>query len=430
MPSPLEIELEAAGSAPVIVVLKPTAAAAAGAGAAAASLAAADPRDLKEHFLKTAETIGGAIVASLRAAAKAAGGKAAVAAALARIKSPPAMRIFPNLGVVYGTVNEAGYAALKSDKKRVKQILRAPRPSLIRPVAKAAAAAPLDVTWGIKRLNVPDLWDQGITGTGVLVGHLDTGADGSHPALTTAFHACARFDELGIREDIEPADFTDSGDHGTHTAATIAGRPVGASAVGVAPGAKLVSAEVIEGGDVIARILGGMDWALAQQVRILSLSLGLPGYLEDFLPITQIIRSKNILPVFAVGNEGPGTSRSPGNYAEALSVGAIDEDDLVAFFSGSRNFVRDDDPFVPDLVAPGVDVNSAKPGGGFQLMSGTSMATPHIAGLAALLMQAKPEKTATEVEQAIYKSCKRPASMPAARANRGVPDAVKALGHL
>jgi len=423
MPSSLEIELNAAGAAPVIVVLKQAAAAAAGGGALSASLAAANPKDLKDFFLKSAESIGGAIVASLKAALKNAKGKAA-------IKSPPAMRIFPNLGVVYGTVDKEGYAALKKDKKRVKDVLRAPRPSLIQPVLKAAASAPMEVTWGIKRLNVPALWDQGITGTGVLVGHLDTGVDGSHPALKTALHAYAQFDVLGTRHDIESGNATDSGDHGTHTAATIAGRPVGNSAVGVAPGALLVSAQVIEGGDVVARILGGMDWAIEQQARILSMSLGFRGYVEDFLPLTQIIRSKNILPVFAVGNEGPGTSRSPGNYAEALSVGAAGEDELVAEFSGSRKFDREDDPFVPDLVAPGVGVNSAAPGGGFQLMDGSSMATPHIAGLAALLMQAKPEKTAAEIEQAIYKSCKRPASMPKARANRGVPDAVKALSQL
>ena len=160
------------------------------------------------------------------------------------------------------------------------------------------------------------------------------------------------------------------------------------------------------------------------------MSLGLRGFVNDFLPVTQIIRDRGILPVFAVGNEGPGTSRSPGNYAEALSVGASDQNNLVADFSSSRRFLRTDDPRVPDLVGPGVDTFSALPGGGFGIMSGTSMATPHIAGLAALLFSAHPEKTAEEIETAIFKSCKRPTGVPASRANRGIPDAVRALAAL
>jgi subtilisin family serine protease len=186
---------------------------------------------------------------------------------------------------------------------------------------------------------------------------------------------------------------------------------------------------VIEGGNVIARILGGMDWSITQNVRVLSMSLGLRGFFDDFLVVTQILRSKNILPVFAVGNEGPATSRSPGNYAEALSVGACDKNKRIGTFSSSQRFVRSDDPLVPDLVGPGVDITSAKPGGGFQVMSGTSMATPHIAGLAALLFEAKPTATANEVETALLNSCEL-GSISRERANRGFPDGVRALAAL
>ena len=131
--------------------------------------------------------------------------------------------------------------------------------------------------------------------------------------------------------------------------------------------------------------------------------------------------------MFAVGNEGPGTSRSPGNYDDVLSVGAIDKNLLVADFSSSQKFTRPKNPLVPQLVAPGVGVISAKPGGGYQEMDGTSMATPHIAGLAALLMSAKPTKTADEVEKAIYASCQMQPGMLQSRANRGVPNAIRAL---
>ena len=273
------------------------------------------------------------------------------------------------------------------------------------------------------------LWAQGLTGTGVLIGHLDTGVDAKHPAFKGgAIAKFAEFDDLG--EIVPGAKAHDSDEHGTHTAGTIVGRAVKGSVFGVAPGAHLASAMVIEGGDVIARILGGMDWIVGEGARILSMSLGLRGFHAEFLPLMQAIRNRGILPVIAVGNEGPGTSRSPGNYDLVLSVGASSNQDEVADFSSSQRFVRPGDPLVPDLVAPGVDTLSALPGGQFGEFSGSSMATPHIAGLAALLWQAKPGATVDEIEAAILKACKRPSSMPAARANRGVPDAVAALALL
>jgi len=146
-----------------------------------------------------------------------------------------------------------------------------------------------------------------------------------------------------------------------------------------------------------------------------------------FLPLTQLLRQKGILPVFAVGNEGPGSSRSPGNYDEALSVGASAEDNSVPNFSSSRQFTT---WLVPDVVAPGVEVISAMPGGGFQEMDGSSMATPHIAGLAALLWSAVPAATVDQVEQAIFTSCQKLPTEPDSRQNRGVPDAVAALAEL
>ena len=223
---------------------------------------------------------------------------------------------------------------------------------------------------------------------------------------------------------------SDSDEHGTHTAGTIAGQLVQGVQFGVAPGARLASAMVIEGGRVLARILGGMNWAVGKKVRVLSMSLGLPGLDPAFLALTQTLRARGVLPVFAVGNDGAGTSRYPGNYAEALSVGAMDSADAVADFSSSQRFKRKQDPIVPDLVGPGVDVVSCVPGGKYMQMSGTSMATPHIAGLAALLMQAKPKRTIDEIEAAIFKSCALRPGMLVSRASRGFPNGPKALSLL
>ncbi len=336
----------------------------------------------------------------------------------------PKVRLYPNLNVMLGTVDRSGFLGLQSDL-RVQEVQAAPQISLIRPTEVAPAEKRSGLTWGLERISVAALWDAGITGSGVLIGHLDTGVDASHPALAGAVTAFAEFDFLG--KPVANARPRDSGAHGTHTAGIIAGRKVGNTWFGVAPAASLASAIVIEGGNIVARVLAGMDWAVGLRVRVLNMSLGLRGYTPAFLTLSRLLRGRGVLPVFAVGNEGPGTSRSPGNYAEALSVGACDSGDAVADFSGSQRFARPNDPWVPDLVAPGVAVMSCVPGGRYAMMSGSSMATPHVAGLAALLIQAAPSATPGQIEKAIFDSCTLPIGMHPDRGNRGIPDAMKAF---
>jgi subtilisin len=444
MPGVMEQDLEATGVAPVIVVLKQG-----GASAAAATSAGS----ISKYFVSSERSQESALLADLASGAGAVmeevaenvgrrrpttGDDRTLLAARFRhrpvvsvapgalAEPPPAVRYYPNLGVAFGTVDRAGLAALRNDGQ-VSDVVGAPKIGLIKPTRIAAAALRARRTWGIRRLGVEALWDRGFRGQDVVVGHLDTGLDGRHPVLRSAIHAFAVFDELGRQVVPEPKPAFDTEDHGTHTAGTIAGRPVNGRAVGVAPKAMLASAVVIEGGQVVARLLGGMDWAIGQGVRILSMSLGLRGWWTEFIPITQIVRSRGALPVFAVGNEGAGTSRSPGNYPEPVSVGAIDRLGKVAVFSSSQSFVRTEDPVVPDLVAPGASVVSARPGGGFQMMDGTSMATPHVAGLAALLLSARPDATVDQLEEAILESCEREAAWMPDRVGRGVPDARKAL---
>lgn len=337
------------------------------------------------------------------------------------------LRVYPRLGLVTGYVDSEGVKLLMEDQ-RVRGLGEAPELSLIRPIRKLTSSAPQGITWGIERMGVVSLWNQGLTGAGVIVAHLDTGVDGSHEALQGAIHSFAEFDLQG--DIVKNPEVHDSDKHGTHTAATIVGRPTQNGSVGVAPGAKLASALVIEGGNVIDRILSGMEWAIGKEARILSMSLGLRGYSTAFQSIIDALRKNNILPVIAVGNEFAGSSRSPGNYVNVLSVGAMDENDTVADFSSSQVFNRNDDPLVPDLVAPGVNIKSAVPGGGYMVMDGSSMATPHIAGLAAILLQADSTATANDLESAISASCQRSLTMEKERCNRGVPDAQRALNIL
>lgn len=408
----LENEIASTGVARVIVRLK------ASAGTDRSALSAA----LGSSFVTSEESVVSQIAATLKKSRR-----------LTQKKQEAKMHVYPNLGLMLGTVDKAGLRKLQKSKQ-VARVSGAPVLSLIRPTAPPAAVAALasDVTWGIKDMGIPALWDEGLSGAGVFVGHLDTGIDGRHRVFADAIEEFREFDELGFPVDPAP-DPWDSEEHGTHTAGTIAGRPVNGRRIGVAPGARLLSGMVIEGGDAAARVLAGMDWIVGSGARILNMSLGFRGYLNDFLDVTQILRERGVLPVFASGNEGPGFTRSPGNYSDALSVGAYGIEDgsrHVAGFSSSQRFARPEDPVVPDLVAPGVDVISAKPGGNhnrYQSLPGTSMATPHVSGLAALLFEAKPDATVDEVENAILRSCQRPSSMTGARAGRGVPNAGRAL---
>jgi subtilisin family serine protease len=277
----------------------------------------------------------------------------------------------------------------------------------------------------LETLKVDQLWKQGLTGQGVVVGHLDTGVDASHPALKGRVAEFAEWDLMGRR--LANAKPHDSDVHGTHTAGTICGVAVQGRSVGVAPGATLCSGLVIEGGDAVARVLGGLDWLVGLGIRVVSMSLGFRGYTPVFTRLVDLLVSRNIVPVFAIGNEGPNTSRSPGNYPAPLAIGAFDEAGHTAIFSGSQHFARKDAPDKPDCVAPGVRIVSAKPGGGWQEMDGTSMATPHVAAVVALLLQAKPEATAREIRQAILDSSKPLAGEPALRYGRGMIQPVDAL---
>ena len=335
----------------------------------------------------------------------------------------PRVRFYPALGIVLGDIHHDGLERLAANP-RVRYVGSSVALNLIRPTAGRTAALAPETTWGIEMMEVPQLWAAGLDGTGVRVGHLDTGVDANHPALAGAVAGFLFVDEHGVGDPSVAA--FDTEEHGTHTAGTIAGRAVSGRSIGVAPGAALYSAAVCDGGNLVARILAGMEWVADQGVRILNLSIGLRPYHDDFRPLMATLRAAGVLPVCAVGNSGPGTSSSPGNYDLVLSVGDCDVNREVDRNSSSQWFARADDPLVPDLVAPGMDVISARPGGGYQSLDGSSQAVPHISGLAALLWQARPDATVAEIESAIFNSCSL-GSMPQDRANRGLPNAPRAF---
>lgn len=250
--------------------------------------------------------------------------------------------------------------------------------------------------------------DKSITGAGITVAILDTGIDYRHPDLGGCLGAGCKI--VGGFNFVEGEDSTDPMDyegHGTHVAGIVAAN---GTLRGVAPDAKLYAFKVLDnnGNGMDSAIIAGLERAVDpdgdpltdDQVDVINMSLGGWGGADS--PVSEAANAAmnaGIIVVVAAGNEGSGYSTigSPGNAAQVITVGATDDEDVIAPFS-SRGPVLEVNYVKPELVAPGVDINSAAPGGGYAVHSGTSMAAPHVAGGAALLKQLHPDLTPQEIK--------------------------------
>jgi subtilisin family serine protease len=248
------------------------------------------------------------------------------------------------------------------------------------------------------------------TGSGITIAELDTGIDPTHPELhgkvTEAFTFDARPGVWTVNE-ITPSIDTDG--HGTHVAGLMCG-----DNVGVAPEARVINGVMIPGGrGNLSDFILALEWALNRtDVQILNMSAGIPGYLPEMQQLVVDIRAVGVLPVFATGNEGRNRTRSPGNYRDPISVGASNRGERVASFSSSGTLTADNHQYVvPDIVAPGQEVYSSVMDGGYEAWDGTSMATPIVSGVAALILEKDPNLTIPELEDVILDTCvdlKRP----------------------
>jgi subtilisin family serine protease len=279
------------------------------------------------------------------------------------------------------------------------------------------------LTWGLKTLGIPELW-QTTRGDGINVAVLDTGVYAEHSALANRVKNFVIIDPLGRRIEAKPA--FDGGSHGTHVCGTIAGgtTPDGVS-IGVAPEAQLLVGAVLVGDATLRTLVEGISWAVENGADVINMSLGFTYFEPLFGQLFDVLIDQfGVLPVVAVGNENHGNTSSPGNAPNALSVGAVEKlprgKTDVAFFSSGASLVFPGDPNAglvnkPDLVAPGVQVYSAIPPEQtphgtveYTYMDGSSMATPHVAGVAALLMAAKPTAPVRDVIQALRETAKHP----------------------
>jgi subtilisin family serine protease len=272
----------------------------------------------------------------------------------------------------------------------------------------------------VAQIGAPKAWASGYDGTGVKIAVLDTGIDATHPDLKDQVVAAKNFSTA--------ADTHDRYGHGTHVASIAAGTgaasPAGSGGTykGVAPGAKLLNAKVLDdsGFGEDSSIIAGMDWAAEQGADIVNLSLGgrdTPETDPMEAEVNKLSTEKGILFAIAAGNSGPETVGSPGSADAALTVGAVDGKDKLAPWSSTGPRVGDG-AIKPDVTAPGVDITAASAAGsviakeegekpaGYVTISGTSMATPHVAGAAALLKQQHPQWTYAELKGALTASTK------------------------
>ncbi|MFE2425833.1 S8 family serine peptidase [Streptomyces sp. NPDC059373] len=288
------------------------------------------------------------------------------------------------------------------------------------------AAAGVDTVWlddirqvdldqSVPQIGAPTAWAAGYDGRGTTIAILDTGVDETHPDLAGQ--------EIAEKNFSGSPDDKDHYGHGTHVASIAAGTGAKSNGkyTGVAPGAKILDGKVLNdyGSGSTSGIIAGMEWAVAQGADVVNLSLGSPDTpgvdpLEE--AVNRLSAESDTLFVVAAGNTGvgagTGTINSPGSADAALTVGAVDKSDKLASFS-SRGPRVGDGAVKPDVTAPGVNIAAAAAAGsvvaatgtpvadGYVALSGTSMATPHVTGAAAILAQEHPDWTGEQIKSVL-----------------------------
>ncbi len=301
-------------------------------------------------------------------------------------------------------------------------------------------------TWGLEKVGAPQTWGEyDHRGEGVTVAVLDTGVDATHPALADSYrgrdgdHSDSWYVSTGENYPTPG----DGNGHGTHVTGTIAGGPPG-EVVGVAPDAEWIGVKLLSdgGSGSFSGILDGMQWILApggdpaKAPDIANNSWGAANAGDtSFWDAVAAWRSAGIVPVFANGNTGPAgrTVGSPASYPHSFGVGATDSEDNIAPFSSRGPATwNGEDIIKPQVSAPGDGIYSAWPtdsGQSYHTISGTSMATPHVSGVAALALSARPDLGVDEMEDLLTETARtgdHMGQLPNNNYGHGIVDAYEA----
>lgn len=249
-----------------------------------------------------------------------------------------------------------------------------------------------DIPWGVLEVKGSDLHPMGFTGAGINVGVIDTGIDYTHEDLNV----------IGGVTFIEgTSSYMDDNGHGTHVAGTIAALNNMYGVVGVSPQVNLYAIKVIDqfrNGNY-SDLVAGIEWSITNQMDIVNMSLGGNTKSRTLEKAIDHAYKAGILLVAAAGNKGfdqKGTISYPAMYNSVIAVGALDQQNNRANFSSVGKEL--------ELMAPGVDILSTVPGGGYGYDSGTSMAAPHVAGVAALVLESNPDLSNVEIRNILNES--------------------------
>jgi len=321
------------------------------------------------------------------------------------------------------------------------------------PVASSPAPAfSSGVSGQLQMLNIPALWNRGITGKGRLICSFDTGVEVDHPALAIKWRGHGTSLSTAWFSKVAPDSLPqDKVGHGTHTMGVMVGSTE-SDTIGVACDAQWITAGIIDQGrplpSTISDILAAFQWVLNPDgddnttddvPDVILNSWGIPRGLftpcsETFWEVIDNVEAAGIVTVFAAGNEGPNpeTIRDPGDRAStplnSFAVGAVDNNKVVGDFSSRGPSSCDTSQIKPEVVAPGVMIRSSALNGQFGYMTGTSMAAPFIAGLVALIREYNPDATVEQIKYAIINSCEDLGAF--GKDNQygyGLPDASKIL---
>jgi len=281
----------------------------------------------------------------------------------------------------YGTVLQGFAATLTQDQ--LNKLKTNPDVAYIEP-NRTVHAVGQTVPWGINRVNAPAAHSRGVKGSGAKVGVIDTGIDYTHSDLASNYKGGYDF----VNNDNDPKD--DNG-HGTHVSGTIAALDNSIGVIGVAPSAGLYGIKVLDrnGSGTFADVIAGIDWATSNGMDVVNMSLGASVGSSGLKTACDNAYNSGVLVVAAAGNDYGGPVSYPAKYSSVVAVSATTSNDQLAYFSNYGNEV--------EFGAPGDNIYSTYKGDKYATMSGTSMATPHVAGVGALVWSTGSYNSASSV---------------------------------
>lgn len=296
------------------------------------------------------------------------------------------------INAITADIPESAFKKLKKHPKiryveEDAQVQIARKPSKLQP-----PQPPQQITWGIARVNAPPAWNNS-TGKSIKIAVLDTGISSSHPDLTVS-------GGINLVGKLKNKKWNDDNGHGTHVSGIIAARNNSIGVVGVAPDAQLFAVKVLDayGSGYISDVIEGIDWAVQNNMDIVSMSLGTTTYSQAFNDTAVNAYNSGILLVAAAGNSGDGNLSTndvlyPAKFDDVVAVSAINSNNIAPIWSADGAEI--------ELAAPGVDIYSTWLDGSYDTKSGTSMAAPFVSGVVALIKSKNLSFTTQEIRGAL-----------------------------